>query len=161
MAFPLSILRILIQAVRTLKEKKQLLVNPLYGLSRLIISRLPKVGIVAVLGLRCESSTTKIEGLSLAKNLLTGGYPVIVYDPKPQVVEEARKVLGGPVEFEPSIEKCVKESNIIVVTTAQDEFKNTLLKVLAQETQPRILVDCHCLLDSKHLGKNVRYIRWR
>jgi len=101
------------------------------------------------------------KGLSLARLLLGGGYPVIVYDPEPTVMAQARRALGGPVEFATSVEECVKEGDVIVLAAPRDEFKRLPVKTLVRENSPRVLIDCCQFLKPEQFEGIVRYVSWR
>jgi hypothetical protein len=155
--------RMLIKAARALRVWKQQRQDPSYRLLRLVLSKLPENGVTAILGLANQSNPDAIDnsqGLALARSLLGGGYPVIVYDPEPAVMKEAQSALGGPVQFASSVEECVKESDVIVITTPREEFAHIPMKALVRESTPRVLIDCCQLLQTQQWDGAVDYISW-
>ncbi|MEZ8222132.1 NADP oxidoreductase coenzyme F420-dependent [Candidatus Fervidibacteria bacterium JGI MDM2 JNZ-1-D12] len=164
LALPMGVPRMLIKAMRALRERRQQARDPLYRLFRLVLSNLPKNGITSILGLASQPDADVSDGskgLSLARLLLGGGYPVIVYDPEPTVMAQARRALGGPVEFATSVEECVKEGDVIVLAAPRDEFKRLPVKTLVRENSPRVLIDCCQFLKPEQFEGIVRYVSWR
>ncbi len=79
---------------------------------------------VAILGLSYKPDTEVIEesqGVMLAQMLARSGVQVVVYDPA--AMDMARRVLGGMVEFAPSMAACVGDACAVVIATAWEEFK--------------------------------------
>jgi UDP-glucose 6-dehydrogenase len=155
--------RMLIKAARALRVWKQQREDPSYRLLRLVLSKLPENGVTAILGLANHSNPDAIDnsqGLALARSLLGGGYPVIVYDPEPAVMKKAQSTLGGPVQFASSVEECVRESDVIVITTPREEFAHIPMKALVRESTPRVLIDCCQLLQTQLWAGAVDYISW-
>ncbi len=79
---------------------------------------------VAILGLAYKPDTEVIDesqGVMLAQVLARSGVKVIAYDPA--AMDNSHRVLGGTVEFAPSMEACVAEAAVVVIATAWDIFK--------------------------------------
>lgn len=160
---PISVARMPIKAMRILRARTRRARDPLYRLSRLVLSNLPQDGITAILGLaeqRDPIGRNRTRGLMLAHFLLSIGYPVVAYDPDLTVVEQARRALSGPLEFASSIEGCLKEGDVIVLASPRDEFRRLPLRALARERAPRILVDCCRLLQADQVAGIARLIHW-
>jgi len=80
-------------------------------------------GAVAVLGLAYKPDTTVIEesqGLELARLLAAKGLDVLVYDAL--ALENARRALGDTVRYAVSVEECVRQADLLVLTTPDKEF---------------------------------------
>ena len=78
---------------------------------------------VAVLGLAYKPDTTVIEesqGLKLARLLAAKGLDVLVYDAL--ALENARSTLGDAVRYAVSVEECVQQAGLLVVTTPDKQF---------------------------------------
>ena len=163
-ALPLRLLRFVFKIARALRESKTYAQDPLMRLTDLVLSHLPREGITAIGGLIGPANVTDVGrslGLGLARRLLGGGYPVVVYDPEPAAMEYAQRALGGPVEFGASFERCATEGDVVVLTVARDEFKRILAQALARKGSPRVVIDCCRLLRPSDFDGNARYIQWR
>ena len=80
-------------------------------------------GTVAVLGMGYKPDTTVIEesqGLELARQLAARGLNVLVYDPR--TLDNARQALGDAVRYGASLEDCVRQADLLVLTTPDREF---------------------------------------
>ena len=80
-------------------------------------------GIVGVLGLSYKPSTGVIEesqGLQLAKELLSAGFRVVVYDPA--AMENAQAELKGDVIFARTAAECVLQADAFAITTSWPEL---------------------------------------
>jgi UDPglucose 6-dehydrogenase len=78
---------------------------------------------VAVLGLAYKPDTTVVEesqGLKLARRLAEKGLDVLVYDAL--ALENARRELGDAVRYALSLEECVQQAGLLVVTNPDKEF---------------------------------------
>ena len=87
------------------------------------IASLSTRGAVAVLGLAYKPDTTVVEesqGLELARLLATKGMDVLVYDAL--ALENARRELGDTVRYAASVEECVRQADLLVLTTPDVEF---------------------------------------
>ncbi len=160
---PLGLPRFVFKIARALRESKACVQDPLMSLTQLVLSHLPQEGITAIGGLAGPANVTDVGrslGLGLARGLLGGGYPVVVYDPEPAAMEYARRTLGGPVEFGASFEGCVAEGDVVVLAAARDEFKRIPGQVLARKGSSRVVIDCCRLLRPSDFDGNTRYIPW-
>jgi len=117
-------------------------------LATLTKSKLPKGGKVGILGLAYKPNTNVVEespGLLLAQSLLSEGIPTTVYDPL--ATQMARAELEGPVSFAGSMEECIQESDVVVITTQDEEFGRLPVEVVTRNSVPRVLIDCWRILD--------------
>ncbi len=114
--------------------------------------------IVGILGLSYKPNTNVIDesqGVKLAEKLADKGFKVIAYDPV--VMDNAKLFLGNKIKFACSMLDCLKQSDIIVITTPLPEFKNIKISALQRQGNPRVVIDCWRIL--KYQGEeNVKYI---
>lgn len=128
-------------------------------LVELVKSKLPSDGAVGVLGLGYKPNTDVVEesqGLLLAQALLREGIPVVAYDPVG--IENARKELKGSIRFASSVEECVQESDVLVITTPGEEFRHIPPQTLKRQNAPRVVIDCWRILDQDHIKAVADYI---
>ncbi len=79
---------------------------------------------VAILGLAYKPSSHVVEesqGLFLGKALSEAGARVVAYDPLAN--ESANAELNGKIIILDSAKKCLEQADIVLITTADDEFK--------------------------------------
>jgi UDPglucose 6-dehydrogenase len=113
-------------------------------------------GRVGILGLSYKPNTTVVEestGMALAAGLIKRGVEVVVYDPI--AMESARRVLNSDVTFANSVEDCLEQVQVVVVTTPLPEFCN--IPALAKGRRLAI-VDCWRILDEGELQTNIDYV---
>jgi UDPglucose 6-dehydrogenase len=116
-------------------------------LRELMLSRLPKGGTAGVLGLSYKPDTEVIEesqGVALAKDLLEAGARVVVYDPA--AMNNARQQLSGNVTFAATATDCVRQSDVIVITTPWPEFKNLRPEDFERDNGHPVVLDCWRIL---------------
>jgi len=127
-------------------------------LAALVKGKLPSDGTVGILGLSYKPNTDVVEeaqGLLLAQKLLTEGVQVVVYDPA--AMERARNSLKE-AKFAKSAEECIKEADIIVITTPWEVFRSIEPLKFKQENSRKVIIDCWRLLDPRKFGKWAEYI---
>src|SRR5579871_1192462 len=113
----------------------------------LMLAKLPKGGTAGVLGLSYKPDTEVIEesqGVALAKDLLEAGTRVVVYDPA--AMNNARQQLTGNVTFAASAADCVRQSDVIVITTPWPEFKNLRPEDFVRDNGHPVVLDCWRIL---------------
>lgn len=151
---------LLIKFFRSLKEYRTKLLSPEYELCRLIESKLPEDGVVSVVGLDKNqvnvNSKKSISGLLVAHSLLYGGHPVVIYDSNKLLMNEARQALSGTVKFASSLEECIKESDVVVVTS-QEETKERIQEKL----NDKFLINCCGVPLGEQLEGSLNYISWK
>lgn len=106
--------------------------------------------IVGILGLSYKPDTDVIDesaAIFLIKELIKAKTKVVVFDPK--AMDNTKKILGKKIFFAKSAKECIKKSNIIVVATPWNEFKN--LKIIDFKKPDKILtvIDCWRILNYK------------
>jgi UDPglucose 6-dehydrogenase len=133
-----------------------------YQIARLekhVLSRLPQGGTVGILGLSYKPETNVVDesqGVHLANSLMAKKIPVVLYDPA--AMENARKVLGSQAVFASSLEECVRQAAVIVITTPWDEFKEIPPAYLVRPIGRPVLVDCWRIVDPKLYMNIVQFV---
>lgn len=128
-------------------------------LAGLVKSKLPRGGVVGILGVAFKPNTDVVEesqGLLLAQSLSAEGISVSVYDPAG--MENAQKVLGGSPVFAGSVEDCLRGADVVVLATPWEEFKSISPESLSRQSTRRVLVDCWRLLDADTYRSVVEYV---
>ena len=113
---------------------------------------------VAVLGLAFKPNTDDIReavSLKIVKALLSEGARVAVYDPK--AMPNARKVLGGSVEYAASAEECLKGANCAIIATEWDEFKRLKPEDFAKLMRTPAVVDGRRVYDPKEFAGKISF----
>lgn len=118
---------------------------------------------VAVLGMSYKPGTPVIEesqGVMLARALAEEGRQVTIFDP--MAADAAKAVLPTWVERAETLSAAVSKADVIVITTAWDEFRAIPVAALARDGKKAIVLDCWRSLDAAlygavvelhHLGK--------
>ena len=123
-------------------------------LADLILERLPKNGVVGIAGLAYKPETNVVDespGLTLSKYLLSKGVAIVVYDP--MAMESARPQLAGDVTFANSLKQCTAQANVLVITTAWEQFKGISPRDLNHSDGLPTVIDCwRILTPSKFAG---------
>lgn len=128
-------------------------------LKNLVRNRRSATGVVAILGLAYKPNTDVVEqsqGLLLAEVLSADGIPVVVYDPVAN--DKGRKALGQRVRFADSLEECIAEAEVLVITTPWEEFSKLNFKLSQNGHVPRTIVDCWRMLDQHPPQKEIEYV---
>lgn len=123
-------------------------------LAEVVRGHLPPKGKVGILGLAYKPDSEVVEqsqGLLLAEELNRTGCGVVAYDPV--ATEPARGRIKGAIQFANSAAACVRESNVVVLTTPWEEFK--LLS--EKEFEGKVLIDCWRMFDAGRLNGSVVY----
>jgi len=128
-------------------------------LGNLVVAMLPERGTAGILGLSYKPLTNVIEesqGLLLAQYLLDRGVRVVAYDPA--ALENARRFLKGNVEFAPSAESCAAGSDVVVIATPWDEFRQLRPEHLKRSSGRSAVVDCWRLLPRAAFQEVADYV---
>jgi len=163
LAAPVHMLRKLIARARAVRRNRALARDPVARLVKLICSKLPKNGITSILGLvhaPGNGHAEETQGLQLAQSLVWGGFPVVVYDPRPLVMERARQMLGGPIEFGTSAEECIRQGDVVVVAAPCLEFTQVPAHIVATNGSRCLVIDCCGLLRRDAVAEGIQYLRW-
>jgi len=128
-------------------------------LAKLILSRLPQGGTVGILGLSYKPDTEVIEesqGLALAKELLSTGVRVVVYDPA--AMDNARRQLTGSVTFARSTAECAGLADVLAITTPWPEFAMLSASHLKRGPSKPVVLDCWRVVSAAALGESATYL---
>lgn len=114
----------------------------------LVLARTPPGGRVAVLGLAYRPNTDVIEqspAIALVVSLAEAGADVCAYDPA--AMPRAAQVLGARVALVPTAAAAVRGSDVIVLATAWDEFRELTPEGVREARGRPTIIDCWRLLD--------------
>lgn len=130
-------------------------------LAKAVKSFLRGHGRVSILGLAYKPNTDVVEesqGLELARLLINERIPVILYDPV--AMGNAKRVLGEDelVTFASSLEACVTEASVVVITTPWEEFKHIEPIWLASNPWRPLLIDCWRILEPARYREVADYL---
>jgi UDPglucose 6-dehydrogenase len=117
-------------------------------------------GAIGILGLTYKPDTDVVEeafGLLLAHELSAAGISVVVYDPSVDVV----RALGQDktVRFATSSRECIVQSEVVVLATPWQEFREVPVALWARPDRPRAVIDCWRVLNHLDGVDGVRYVR--
>jgi UDPglucose 6-dehydrogenase len=127
-------------------------------LASLVKSKNTRGGTVGILGLAYKPDTNVVEesqGLLLAQTLIAERIPVIAYDPA--AMQNAARLLNGSLRLSESLEACVEEADVLVITTPWKAFRHIDSQLLRRQGTPRVVIDCWRILDGEILGSVVNY----
>ncbi|MGD0173068.1 MAG: nucleotide sugar dehydrogenase [Anaerolineales bacterium] len=113
---------------------------------------------IGILGLSYKPDTEVIEesqGILLAKKLMDEELELLVYDP--MALEAARMVLGEGPSFAASAEDCVRQSDIVVITTPWKEFSSIPERAYSGRRTRQVLIDAWRIASAEWRG-NTLYI---
>lgn len=128
-------------------------------LMQLVSSHLPENGKVGILGLSYKPDTNVVEesqGLELARTLLEKYVPVVLYDP--MAMDNARQELGDDSVFASSLQECVQQSDVIVITTPWSEFKEIQADNLNHKSKRSVIIDAWRILADKQFTGVANYV---
>ncbi|MGI0489603.1 UDP-glucose dehydrogenase family protein [Pantanalinema rosaneae CENA516] len=116
---------------------------------------------VGILGLAYKPDTGVIEesqGVALAKELLSKGISVVLYDPL--ALDNTRQTLGDQPEYATSALDCVQRADAIVITIPCTEFKQLEPSHFAplNSSQRKLVLDCWRILDRDQLSPVCEYM---
>ena len=103
---------------------------------------------IAILGLAYKPDTDVAEesaGVKVA-NLLSKNYvKIYVWDPK--AMAKVQDLLSSKVKIAKSLKECIKDSDLIVITTPWDQFRHIKTSDLVSSIKKPVLLDCWRMLD--------------
>lgn len=117
-------------------------------LAEMVLSKLPPDGKVGILGLSYKPNTDVIEespGILLARILIGKKVPAVLYDPA--ACENARRFLKDRTNFAATTQECIERTDVIVITTPWEEFKEIHPSYFQDSKRRRIIIDCWRILD--------------
>jgi len=103
-----------------------------------------------VLGLSYKPNTEVIEesqGVAIVQALLEAGARVVVYDPS--AMENARRVLNGDAIFAANAAECVRQSDVLAITTPWAEFQELPLSAFQRSGGDMTVLDCWRVLPER------------
>ncbi len=117
-------------------------------------------GAIGILGLTYKPDTDVVEeafGLLLAQELSASNIPVVVYDPSADAV----RALGQnkTVRCAASAQECIAQSEVVVLATPWQEFREVPVAQWARPQRPRAVIDCWRVLNHLDGVDGVRYVR--
>jgi UDPglucose 6-dehydrogenase len=119
-------------------------------LAKLVLSQLPKGGTAGVLGLSYKPNTEVIEesqGVAVAQALLSAGARIVVYDPA--AMESAKRVLNGDTIYAASAAECVRQSDVLAITTPWAEFQELPAATFQRAGGEITVLDCWRVLPQR------------
>jgi UDPglucose 6-dehydrogenase len=128
-------------------------------LADLVKKNTPQGATVGILGLAYKPNTDVVEeapGLLLAEALINDGIPVVAYDPA--ATDNARRALKGALQCVESMESCVQQADVLVVTTPWEAFRDLEGTLVQRHRRPLVLIDCWRLYDQVRFESNVEYV---
>jgi UDPglucose 6-dehydrogenase len=130
------------------------------SLAELVTSHHSGDGAIGVLGITYKPDTDVVEeafGLLLAQELSGAGISVVVYDPSVDAVRAIGQ--DKTVRCAASARECIAESDVVVLATPWQEFRELPKEVWARPNRPRAVVDCWRVLSHLDGVDGVRYLR--
>jgi UDPglucose 6-dehydrogenase len=124
----------------------------------LVASKVPIGARVGILGLSYKPNTPVIEesqGVLVTEILLDRGFEVVAYDPV--AMGEARKVFGQSIKYADSAQTCVRDADVVLITTPWQEFKR-LDYFPSNGSKDPIVIDCWGMLGEE-ITKSARVVR--
>jgi UDPglucose 6-dehydrogenase len=114
---------------------------------------------IGILGLTYKPDTDVVDeafGLLLA-NDLSSANPVIVYDPSANIA----RALGAckTVRRVGSAQECIDQTDVVVLATPWQEFREVPAERWARQSHPRTVIDCWRVLSYLEGVDGVRYVR--
>lgn len=128
-------------------------------LKDLVLSKLPRGGVVGILGLAYKPNTDVVDesqGFLLAKGLLKEKVRVVAYDP--MAMKNAKKILKGKIKFSKTMHSCVQSADTVILITPWEDFKNLDSELVKNRIKKRVLIDCWRILDVSKFEKTTEYI---
>jgi len=123
-----------------------------------IMRHLPESGTVAVLGLSYKPRTEVIEnsqGLELAAQLAGKGIRLVVYDPV--AMNNARSTLRDKVVFADNAKACLRNADVVVITTPWPEFQQISPRDLKESNGKTTIFDCWRILPQDEFAAVADY----
>jgi len=130
-----------------------------HRLAGIVRSKLLPGSTVGILGLSYKPNTDVVEesqGVLLAQVLAAEGFSVIVYDPA--AMDNAGRVLKDSVRLAKSLEECIQQADVVVITTPWEVFSSLEPGLLERCSRTRVLIDCWRILNPQRLKSVVDYV---
>lgn len=138
----------LLKAVDLVNTKQKEMLLPL------ISEKLKQVqgNTVSIWGLSFKPKTSDVReapSIVLIKQLLEQGVHIKAYDPV--AMEEVRKIFGNSIAYCNSLEESAHASDMIVVATEWDEFRNVDFLELGRNMRHKIIIDGRNIYDGNQI----------
>jgi UDPglucose 6-dehydrogenase len=130
------------------------------SLAELVRSHYSGEGAVGILGLTYKPDTDVVEesfGLLLAQQLAAANLPVIVYDPSADGGRALEQ--SNTARCAASAEECIAQSDVVVLATPWQEFREVPAAQWARQGRSRAVIDCWRVLHHLEGVNGIRYIR--
>jgi UDPglucose 6-dehydrogenase len=130
------------------------------SLAEMVKSHRAGDGVVGILGITYKPDTDVVEesfGLLLAEELSAAGAPVIVFDPLADTIRALDGCAGARCAA--SAGECISESDVIVLATPWQEFREIPAAGWVSDGRTRTLVDCWGALNHLDGLTGLRYMR--
>lgn len=129
-------------------------------LAEMVKEKIGGDGTVGILGITYKPDTEVVEeafGLLLAQELSAAGIRLTVFDP----AADLRGALAGcrAVRCASSARECIAESDVIVLATPWQEFREIAAEDWVKRGETRTLVDCWGVLNHLDGVTGLRYVR--
>ena len=139
------------QQVEELNERQKTIIVPQ------IIDKLKEINgnQVTIWGLTFKPKTSDLRGatsLKIIEELIDNGFKVNIYDPI--ALEEVRTIFSDKVTYSNSVKDSVVNSNLIVLVTEWDEFRNVDFSELGKSMKTKILFDGRNIYEPETLKEN-------
>jgi UDPglucose 6-dehydrogenase len=130
------------------------------SLAEMVKSQVGDDGTVGILGITYKPDTDVVEeafGLLLAQELASAGVRVVVFDPLADTIRALGAQKG--VRCAASAHACIAESDVVVVATPWQEFRELPAADWARLERPRTVIDSWRVLSHLDGVQGVRYVR--
>ncbi len=110
---------------------------------------------VTLWGLSFKPKTSDLReapAVILISRLLEKGIKIKTYDPI--AADEARKIFGSSILYCSSLEESTQESDIIIVATEWDEFRNVDFRELGKNMRHKIIIDGRNIYDAETIRED-------
>jgi UDPglucose 6-dehydrogenase len=116
---------------------------------------------ISILGLSFKPNTSVIEAspsITLINNILSNKLKIDIYVYDPAAIENTQKVFKNKIFYCRTMKECIQNSDIIVIATPWDEFKNINPSLLKRKNKKVALFDCWRILNPEKYKKLVKYL---
>lgn len=116
-------------------------------------------GPIGILGLTYKPDTDVVDesfGLLLAQELANSGVSVLVHDPSATNVPALASCKNARIAG--SAQECVRNSDVVVLATPWQEYRNISPSDWSGKSNPRTLIDCWRFLENLKSSEGVHYV---
>jgi UDPglucose 6-dehydrogenase len=117
-------------------------------------------GSIGILGLTYKPETDVVVesfGLLLAQEFSSAGLPVVAYDPSAEGARALREC--KTVRVVNSSQECIAQSDVVVLATPWQEFREIPAAHWARPSRPRVVIDCWRSLNHLEGVEGIDYVR--